>query len=1187
MNDIDVEEYNNNIIQELNAAEEEGECSLSVFLHDLIEIDIESNFTFNYKVIDRIIGICINSLNSHMTLLAHECMYFIRYCINKCINIKEEINENFFKNLNVIIDICLKENEFSDDSFLLFERTFFFFVLDLNNITNLIDIWKYYNVELSNFYISLLHIISFHLSLLNEILNNLKTKDIDINYIQKGYSRIKIIEIAFDLLLPIFQNTEEIKNINNFENYINIILKEYENVPDIEIKKKILSLFKSIHKFTTEKKIDNFSLCSQISNLINKKRNYYLTLTKDKDINIDYLKDNSYIYINNSSIFVKTFDDNINENEVSNKTILTPNGYKGSLLMNIFYVYFYNTKNKLLMVISYDRIKIKNEENSKIITFYFKKNDAIGVLSNKLRKNFEDRFFDNVEISISFSSESIKRKVYSLINCVIEIENISDDNEKKDEGEGIYLKDNLYITKLKNDIDNDSNNMLINNNNKSKEKMERRKVSFATTKEICLLNDNISVETKTVLLEESLNNIDCNNNDLISHQKNLEIKKLVDNDITDVLFNESINLNEKISLAKENEIEKNGGNLKISYATTRDLIKENYIYDDGGKCSNQLYENSLNELSLMNEHNLKNTFNENMCDFNNELALNEENHYEDLLLMNLLEEKNNQQNSKFNNCSQNLSTLNKVNNDNSPKIQDSKNQSIKMDIHIIRNNTNEEKIYNNENEKNEQKEKNQCKMNEDKKKNIDSYEKKVNKNIDNRDISGEEALKSIQSKKDNFKCKSEENKNINETKKILKNFVVGDDKENSFQDHGEKNLKLDAEYESNVSNYSQSIYLNKNDNILKSPVEIVKELLNYDEKQKSIDECIQSLNKYEKCNKPNISNEATNNNNIIIRVDETSKVKNKNLQRIHCNVSKINYEKKDKKEKQNETKSEKELNIKNNISDKKELPENEDAYKSNKIENIKNFDYIKNNNINVTKEYSEIVSILGNDEPSNEIILNNEEEKENLKESHIDKSFLGSKNKKRISTNTLDNNSDYYLKNNIDSPYPIKKIKFNNYDSSFLELLKKEDNLENLSAKYLIKAYTLIQYNKRYIHIQIIDYFRYIRKEILLSYEKINMKYSNLLNELQLEYEMKFQNIISKYSNRLITKKKNINMNTPKPIDLNLIKEKFNSLYNTFNIVQRTMKDKISNSKILMKYKQSDIYTPSFSLATIISKYST
>ncbi|CRG96148.1 conserved Plasmodium protein, unknown function [Plasmodium gallinaceum] len=1178
MNDIDIEEYNSNIIQELNAAEEEGECSLSIFLHDLIEIDIESNFTFNYKVIDRIIDICINSLNSHMTLLAHECMYFVRYCINKCINIKDEINENFFKNLNIIIDICLNENKFSDDSFLLFERTFFFFVLDLNNVTNLIEIWNRYNVELSNFYKSLLHIISFHLSLLNEILNNLKTEEIDINYIQKGYSRIKIIEIAFDLLLNIFQNTEEIQNINNFENYINIIIKEYENVPDIEIKKKILSLLKIIHKYTTEKKIDNFTFRSQVNNLISKKINYYLTLTKEKDINIDYLKDNSYIYINNSIIFVKTFNHNHEEKEVLDKIILTPNGYKGSLLMNIFYAYFYNTKNKLLMVLSYDRMKIKDEENSKIITFYFKKNDAIGVLSNKLRKNFEDRLLDNVEISISFSAESIKKKVNSLINNVIEIENISDDNdEKKEEGEGIYLKDNLYLSKLKNDINNDPNKLIKNNDN-SKEKVERRKVSFATTKEICLLNDNISVKTKTVLLDDSLNNIECNNNDITNHDKSLEIKNLVNNDILDSLFNNSMNLNENISLKKGNEVKTNEGNPKISYATTKDLIKESDIYDDDSMGSNQFYECSLNESSTMNVCNLSKTFNENMCAFNNEMALN---NHENVLTVNLFEEKNNQ-NTKLNNYSQNQNIINNVINDNSPKMQNSNNKNIKMDIQVVRNSSVQNKTYHNHSEKNEENYINECERNENKEKKVDSYEKKdVNKNIDKKNMHNKEASEIIQSKKDNINSKCDLDKNINKTKNILKNFGSGDNQKNLFHDNTVENLKFDTENEGNTSNYSQNIYLNKNDNIIKSPIEIVKELLNYDEKQKSIDECIQSLKKYDECNKMRISNDTKNDNILISKIDNICKEKKENLGNISCHGSKMYSKKTYKEEKQNE------LKIKN-ILGEKELSENVNTYKNDKIENVKTFDDIQKNNRNATKEYSEIVSILGNDEPSNEIILNNEVQKEHkLKESHIEQNYLSSKNKKRISTNTFNNSNDYYLKNNIDSPYPIKKVKFNNYDSAFLDILKKEDNLENLSAKYLIKAYTLIQYNKRYIKIQIIDYFRYIRKEILQSYEQINMKYSNLLKELQLEYEMRFQNVISKYSNRLITKKKNINMNVPKPIDLNLIKEKFDSLFDTFNIVQRTMKDKISNSKILMKYKQSDIYTPSFSLGTIISKHST
>lgn len=218
---------------------------------------------------------------------------------------------------------------------------------------------------------------------------------------------------------------------------------------------------------------------------------------------------------------------------------------------------------------------------------------------------------------------------------------------------------------------------------------------------------------------------------------------------------------------------------------------------------------------------------------------------------------------------------------------------------------------------------------------------------------------------------------------------------------------------------------------------------------------------------------------------------------------------------------------------------------------------------------------------------------------HIDKPSSNCKSKKRIATNEANTANgaacpmnDYAAKNNHpDSPYPVKKTKYNYHDPKLLNLLKNEENLDKLSAKYLIKAYTIIQYNRRNTHIQIADCFRSVRKEITTSFDLINKKYSAWLKELQLKFAGRLEGIVSRHSYMLLLNKRRtgqINVDTlPIPIDLQIISTKINTLQDTLNIVQRTMEDKIKNLQILMAYKESDVYTSSLSLNTLLSRCST
>ncbi|SOV15406.1 conserved Plasmodium protein, unknown function [Plasmodium sp. gorilla clade G2] len=1399
MNDLDIDEYNRNIIQELNEAADEGEYSLSMFLHDLIEIDMESNFSYKYIIIERLVEICINSINKKMFYLADECMYFIRYSIDKCVNLKDEIikNTSFFNNINIIIDTCSKEinlynnnnnNNNNNDSLYIFEKTFFFFILDLNNnVNDFMDTWNIYKNELIHFYTTLIHIISLTTSEFYDILNNIKEEDdnIEIYDIHIGCKLMKIIEICLDVSILIFNNIDKIENIDILQTDINVLIKKFDDIPDIEIKKKIISMMKVLNKKIINDKefneeINNFNIkYNLLSNLSNKQKyknkkntkknikknikknmksnvinninnDYYnfLNITKDKNnININYLKTNSYIYINNCYLYLNTYEQNINDITMStsssgcNKIKLSSWGYKGSLLINFFYSYFYNIKHKLLVVISYDNMKIKADPNYKSVFFYFKKGEISGVLSNKLRNTFKDKFLDNLEIGIKLKSKDICKNVHELMMTRIDIEKLSDnEREKKKEihvdKEYNFKEDTFNIIEQVHNMDNDKNEKnkkndsydeydpnnindnnvevvqnnhihfnkierddmsFINNHNlKNEEKLERRKVSFATTKELCLLNDDISVETKTMLLEESIlkhvhsnyNNKWINNNIIYNQNQNVyydnnnnnnnNCKQKHDNNTNCLSENSTSKSNNDSLLIHHNHKKEKIEPLKISYATTRDLFgKEEY-----SKGIIEVDDNNTMNIKRVNHHhnNNNNNIKEGTVNYKNpffnhvilkdEHINNDQNRNEDYYTYSdKIEKKQNDQTNILNHYSYDKENIKIINNEDNTNKEDihtniyKKNDKIDISNEYITNNNEEEK-------------------------------NKYNQNISN-DLQNED------NKKYNYSIKNDEiflnSKNYKETKKIH-------NKNNVINRH---DLELNSELQMSCNlNNSQNKYNINKDYIIKSPFDIVRKLLNFDEKQKNIEECLETINNYninDKNKKENNINEDQVNHikhddsNTILNHNDNSHDNLNNLRvtsreeniitknmtpkystlfknindKINCNykndkclINKRNEKKEKKQIKKNKNNYNKENNYekdkdidKDNDNDKKNdndhinHDKSEDKFiitnniKSEEInENVKdevvdgvniisinNKEKIneqditgekkkfKNINLNNTSNaYSQIVNISGYDEPSNELIYNFEN---NIVSScNIDKSCISSRSKKRISTSMMnnitpnnDNNSDIYNDNNnsnyynntylkqtndtysknvIDSPYPIKKVKYNYYyDSKLFELLKKEDNLEKLSAKYLIRAYTLIQYNKRYVHIQIIDYFRYIKKEILLSYDNINIKYNKLLNNIQSQHDNKLQNILIKYYKHLkehTNQKKilNLNKNIPKSININKIKIKIKYLYDTLNIVQRTMKDKILNSTILLNYKQSDIYTPSFSLGTIISKYS-
>ncbi|GAW80868.1 hypothetical protein, conserved [Plasmodium gonderi] len=1356
MNDVDIEEYNNNVIQELNAAEEEGEISLSLFLHDLIEIDIESNFSFNYKVINRVIHICINSLNSNLVMLGNECMHFIRYSINKCRNMREEINESFFENINIIVKICLNEKNFVNDKFLLFQRAFLSFIIELdNNLRNLTNIWKSYKTNLCTFYTCMLHLISYHLSLLNNILEKLKEK-INLHnnkYIQIGCSRIKIIEVAFDLVLKIFQEICHISDVSPIIDYVNLIVDTYEHIPHVEIKKKILSLCRCLHMCISDKNRIHFPSLNSLINFLNKKKkNNYLAITKENDINISYLRNCSYIYVSDSHLYINTFRTHAHQNDDSmppnDKIVLSSNGYKGSLLLNFFYAYFYNTQNKLLIVLSYDRVKMCKDSDTKMLIFCCSQRDALGVLSNKLRTQFDGHLLDQIEICIKFPSESVKDKMFDVIEEVISIESseFNNNDEAIDESEDLYLREgDSHVNKFRSVV-NDGKKCqnpgnwenIINcdnqeDENKGEEKSERRKVSFATMKEIYLMDDRTPMGTKTLLLEESLNEVgrnehDVENDEEMDEEKDQKIddkkdqkkddkkdqKKddendeenntndrsydLADQECKNILVDQEnvekcqpvqveifdqemstvwkqhiIDQDKKDSMSdavqfvsttngmddadgRDTKESRGGMRAKVSYVSTKDLVhaddrsSEAHVLTYGEMTTTIVEKDELFQdmpfsiKSIENKKNLRET--DELANNDMEIDVFESNekitqptgHEAQLLyLLNQsvdkktyeqvrILEKN--ENDGFGDA--NMGNKNEIKNVHK-RIGTNFPSGKEVNLLLL-----SQVVTKSEVSKEEQGEQEQ--QHEEK--------KKTNDEVVGNYFSQSSYIHGYVPQHKNKKSKQSHVVNNVETTKFENVLHENGPHENVEQKKARAN---DASPMQPVDDLCKSASKNVCMKQKKSSAEIVKKLLNHDEKQKIIDEYIQSLSK------PHMEDVAAHAEDIICNVSMHTEGERSNVTQGY--IRRVSKRLKVKRERRNANNHkitsvadnternnidwignhEEAVNANCNTKERDEQVENRTFVQvitspGGEKTSIGKYQMYREDNKSMGGDYSsKIMNIEDRHDASNEMILSNDTGEGNTEEGeddsdksgrnsgdcklvhesmyYIDKPCSNCKSKKRIATNVgnVENMTDLVgneenstsnginnctmKNNNIDSPYPIKKTKYHYHDPKFLNMLKNEENFDNLSAKYLIKAYTLIQYNKRYIHIQIADYFRCVRNEIITSYEQVNNKYVNLLKQLQLEFDIRIQKITSRHSNVLITYKNGtgqINGSVlPIPIDLQIISEKVKSLHDTLNIVQRTMHHKIINLQIVMKYKESDVYTPSLSLGTLMSRCST
>ncbi|ANQ08238.1 Uncharacterized protein PCOAH_00024110 [Plasmodium coatneyi] len=1268
MNDVDIEDYHRNILQELSAVEEEGEISLSIFLNDLIDIDIESNFNFSYQVVSRVLQICVNSLNSNLITLADACMHFMRYSISRCLKLEEEINQPFFDSINTIVKICLNMRYFIDNRSLQFQRAFLSLIIELDkSFPKFMILWKGYKTEMCTFLTSLLHLISFHLTLLNDLLKEFKNDEkLNCNrYMQVGCSRIKIIEIAFNLLLKMFKEIREIPFISSLIDYVNLIVDTYDHIPDVEIKKKILSLCRCLYSNNSDGSRTHLASLPELTNLLSRKRNNYLALTKEKDINMGYLRSSSYIYVSESHLFISTFSategdqtnvtngtngstthtnhgdapthqtDDVSPSSPKDKVVLTPNGFRGCLLLNFFYAYFYNTQNKLLIVLCYDQVKVRKDPGGKMLVFRCSRMDALGALSNKLRTQYEGRLLDHIEICVRFRSESIKNKMFDVISEVISIECNEPENgeEVKDESDETCLREGApHETKLKGD--NKGANSSDGDNSDSRtycvsgdeifeeEKLKRRKVSFASMKEICLMDYRTSMGTKTLLLDESLNGMDRHDDEGVSDLTDEENKKVLTapeestscpsvgkaSSLGGLHTEEGgtshadwvseaggmIEADDTLDPGGRDSGESHGGmRSKVSYATTKDL---------------QHAEGVEGEAAILEDDDL---FAENP--FCSVLSESRKNLGEGGELPNgqqIYELKNSKRVKEASGCEDPLNEffiLSDINKICEQVTIGKKSQGGEDDDEIGGGNHSGE-----ENEQSCRSIHPMCFADDGTKLLFSEPATKLDEGM-------EDSRGKNKSNGNYFPQRSYSHGNIPQGKEKKKgeNCPPYDIKEFMIKNGIEKDVGeeggdgCDALGSFLTTDLWKGSKNRGGNSTLKSPPEIVKQLLNYGAKQKQNDEYIQSLSKPQVNGTPGGTQPGDLKGNLH-RIDHRVMRNREEGDRARQRV------------KEEETVNRSGCILREGRSYQAGTPVNLDERDTPSEEKfpVAGCPRKKCHDEGRTGEYSEVVNIEGEDEASNEMILRDypvgEEMDGNCREHrcgnessrirsnptvkethHIDKPSSSCKSKKRIATNEANTTNgtsctinDYAAKSNHpDSPYPVKKTKYNYHDPKLLNLLKNEENLDKLSAKYLIKAYTIIQYNRRNTHIQIADCFRSVRKEITTSFECINSKYVAWLKELQQKFAGRLERIVSRHSYMLLINKRRtgqINVETlPTPIDLQIISTKMNTLQDTLNIVQRTMKDKIKNMQILMAYKESDVYTSSLSLNTLLSRCST
>lgn len=208
-----------------------------------------------------------------------------------------------------------------------------------------------------------------------------------------------------------------------------------------------------------------------------------------------------------------------------------------------------------------------------------------------------------------------------------------------------------------------------------------------------------------------------------------------------------------------------------------------------------------------------------------------------------------------------------------------------------------------------------------------------------------------------------------ENEALIKNNIKNDEKYINYQNYKERKIlhhknnminKNDIESTpqlqmSYILNNSQNNYSINKDNIIKSPIEIVRKLLNFDEKQKNIEECIENINN----NNNNINDKYPKEKNKLkedqikhLKYDDMNSMPNDN-DNVHHNLNNLCMISKEENIITKKNTTEKYCNIFKNINNKINCNNNEDNYLINRRNEKKEKSKINKNKNNYNKEYND------------------------------------------------------------------------------------------------------------------------------------------------------------------------------------------------------------------------------------------
>lgn len=1083
----------NIILDGLIDAQKNGKDALSSYLKDLIVIFDGYKLKLVYEIVEEFLHLGVVSLERGFTSVAQECICLFHYSVNNCDNLQDKMNEIFFTYLNRLIAQKIEEMEHQKGEDLFsFQTDLFVCMSNLLKKSYFLSIWNKYPDTFCLFASSNVRLIAHHVSLFNEEESTMCMNPDSGNHmiLQKHSPRMKLIVTSCEFFKHLLDQESEVPSsfLSNDE-HIFILLTQYDKLSDMEVRKTLLTLFKSMWNYLNRQTDPDPRLVLALRPSM-KKKSYSLSLTKVDNIHINHLKTYKYIYLKNCTMDVNTFDDDIpketSSEESTNGSLITENSMttdsnRGSVLINIFCLHFYNIRNELLFIVPYDDMCMKKNVHTRQIVFHFQKETAVEVLSDKLNICNDQKLKENAQVSIGFSSDSIKNKIEETITELIKISN-KNAEAPNPEGNSFESLTSTSFESSEHVSSNDQNNS--SDPSEEPENMESTEVPVQEeliTKEVPQMTN---IKKKKVTFAQS-NKIPIlyteeGTNRVIHSNESTNFYQYVDNTcMTDSEDTWKGNVKSNI---------RNHAVMQKSYRshptkTNRSCLKnysETVPQKIGIACSKIPNEEFTSSMSIQErEHDIQ----------SNSTTIIMDSHYEppnahiassDSVYYSAVDKRTGEE------CS-------------SEKVVEFKEPLFKMRL-------------------------------------LEEIERKL-----------------------------DSEPGANHVQKVVCNQNIIDSVHNSVS----KNSACDSVhsiYETEETLYSKDQSNEKGnsvDDLNVTTTQVVIQLLNAEQTQKNMNECLDYVNRYvssvEGKHRSNYFPPSKEKESIGILYKEEKERESSN----HVNSEIL------------ETYDSGEIIIndsKNNASS-----EHVPSSKKHTPRAITNSGVCEEESESTTGTMKE-GSFERESTVSNSVIHKKEW---NYKKRNIS-------GKKRMSSETTQGSrSDSSAKYIIDSPYPIKRSRNKEDDRELWSILKPHKTTENELGKYLILVWAIIEYHKRTTHLKIQDDFKNIRYDVIASFEEINNRYRILKKKLQDEYEVKYQYILSKYVDRLISKKKRLNMRAPAPLNINSIIEKIKELQKTFQIIQRATEDKLSDSRIQVQYKQSDLYSPPFSIATLMSKHST